>query len=55
MRHQADFTKVLVCRGQKLQELLTKETDEFTHLKGTAAFINTGLHLEAEMYVINHT
>jgi len=39
-------------QGQKLQKLLTEETDESTHLKGAAAFVNTGLRLKGEMCVV---
>ena len=39
-------------QGQRLQKLMTEETDKSSSLKGVAAFVNTGLRLEAEKYVV---
>jgi hypothetical protein len=36
-------------QGQKLQKLLAEESGESDHLKGATGFVNTGLHLKAEM------
>jgi hypothetical protein len=42
-------------QGQRLHKLMTEDTDEFSRLKGAAAFVNTGLRLEAEKYVVQST
>ena len=42
-------------QGQRLHQLMTEESDESLRLKGAVAFVNTGLHLEAEKYVVQST
>jgi hypothetical protein len=42
-------------QGQRLHQFMTEESDESSRLKGAAAFVSTGLCLEAEKYVVQLT